>query len=102
MSAAPLQAALIEMSGTPRWPPTMPRTPFWKRGRAKTTDLPPPPASGLGPGAPATNSLAGALKVSFQTVAGVRLPPPAARCSWVPPTAVTSGSLSGQDVTRCR
>ena len=29
MSAAPLQAPLIEMSGTPRLSPTMPRTPFW-------------------------------------------------------------------------
>ncbi len=29
MSAAPLQAPLIEMSGTPRWLPTTLATPFW-------------------------------------------------------------------------
>ncbi len=29
MSAAPLQAPLIEMSGTPRRPPTTLATPFW-------------------------------------------------------------------------
>src|SRR5450432_4034243 len=74
MSAAPLQAPLIEMSGTPRWPPTTDATPFWKDGRGKITDLPPPPASGLGPFAPLIKRFAGLLKVSFQTESGrVRL-----------------------------
>jgi hypothetical protein len=49
MSAAPLQAPLIEMSGTPRWAPTSRATPSWYQGRPKITDLPPPPASGFGP-----------------------------------------------------
>jgi hypothetical protein len=61
MSAPPLQAALIEMSGTPRRSPTMSRTPFWKLGRVKITDLPPPPASGFGPALPLTNSFVAAL-----------------------------------------
>src|SRR5689334_4798504 len=43
------QAALIEMSGTPRWLPVMPRTLPWYEGRANTTDLPPPVLSGFGP-----------------------------------------------------
>src|SRR5208282_383865 len=102
MSAAPLQAPLIERSGTPRWPPTTLRTPFWNRGRANTTDFPPPLASGFGPESPTTNPLVAVLKVSFQTVGGATLSPAALRCSWVPPTPVTSGSLSGHDVTGCR
>src|SRR5258707_9441128 len=61
MSTAPLQAPLIEMSGTPRLPPTIFRTPLWYQGRPKTTDLPPPPASGNGPASPMTNSFAAAL-----------------------------------------
>ena len=32
---APVQAALIEMSGTPRWRPTTPPTLFWYEGRRK-------------------------------------------------------------------
>ena len=49
MSTAPLQAALIEMSGTPRLLPTTLATPFWYDGRPKKMDLPPPPASAFGP-----------------------------------------------------
>ena len=52
---APVQAALMEMSGTPRWLPTTLRTPFWYEGRPKMTDLPPPPASGFGPLSPLTS-----------------------------------------------
>src|SRR6266699_3271816 len=48
----PVQAALMEMSGTPRWLPTTLRIPFWYEGRPKMTDLPPPPASGFGPLSP--------------------------------------------------
>ena len=54
MLTAPEQAALIEMSGTPRWPPVMARTVPWYEGRAKTTDLPPPVPSGFGPLLPLT------------------------------------------------
>src|SRR5690242_21335801 len=46
---APEQAALIEISGTPRWVPVMPRTLLWYEGRANMTDLPPPVPIGLGP-----------------------------------------------------
>ena len=49
MSTAPLQAPLIEMSGTPRAAPVTPATLSWYLGRGKITDFPPPPASGLGP-----------------------------------------------------
>src|SRR5580704_15528981 len=52
MSTAPLQAPLIEMSGTPRCEPTTLATPFWYHGREKMTDVPPPPASGFGGAAP--------------------------------------------------
>ena len=61
MSTAPLQAPLIEMSGTPRWLPTTLLTPFWYGGRAKITDLPPPPASGFGPELPKMYWLVGML-----------------------------------------
>jgi hypothetical protein len=61
MSTAPLQAPLIEMSGTPRLAPTIFRTPLWYQGRPKTTDLPPPPASGFGPASPMMNSFVAAL-----------------------------------------
>src|ERR1700683_442806 len=98
-STAPLQAALIEMSGTPRDRPTTLRTRFWYDGRAKRTDFPPPPASGVGPLSPKMNCWAGTLNVSFHTVSGDVWLPSGSRCSWVPPTPVTSGSLSGQDVT---
>jgi hypothetical protein len=47
-----LQAPLIEMSGTPRLPPTTLATPFWYHGRLKKMDVPPPPASGFGPLSP--------------------------------------------------
>ena len=52
MIAAPLTAALIEMSGVPRRSPTTARTESWKTGRAKNRLLlllllllllPPPP-----------------------------------------------------------
>src|ERR1700740_1914422 len=42
MSTAPLQAPLIEMSGTPRLPPTIFCTEFWYGGRGGLTALPPP------------------------------------------------------------
>ena len=45
----------MEMSGTPRWLPTTLRTPFWYEGRPKTTDWPPPAASGFGPLSPLTS-----------------------------------------------
>ncbi len=61
MSTAPLQAPLIEMSGTPRWPPTTFATPSWYAGRENTTDLPPPPASGFGPLFPKMYSWVGTL-----------------------------------------
>ena len=54
-STAPLQAALIEMSGTPRCWPTTFRTEFWYDGREKKIDRPPPVASGLGPASPKMN-----------------------------------------------
>src|SRR5579859_4099675 len=41
VSTAPSQAALIEMSGTPRLAPTTFRTPSWYPGRPNRTDLPP-------------------------------------------------------------
>ena len=44
------------------------------------------------------NWLVATLKVSFHTVSGEVWLPFASRCSWVPPTAVTSGSLGGQVV----
>src|SRR5580658_4917147 len=99
-STAPSQAALIEMSGTPRARPTTFRTRFWYDGREKKIDFPPPPASGLGSLSPLMNCCADVLYVSFHTLSGeVRLPF-ASRCSWVPPTLVTRGSVAGQFVTR--
>src|SRR5215472_4865359 len=98
-STEPLQAALIEMSGTPRVRPTSFCTGFWYAGRTKNIDFPPPAASGLGPLSPTMNCWAAAAYVSFHTVSGDCRLPFASRCSWVPPTPVTSGSLAGQDVT---
>ena len=64
MTAAPLTAALIEMSGVPRRSPTTACTGSWKTGRAKPPPPPPNP--------------------SFQVSSGdVRLPA-ASRCSMVP------------------
>ena len=40
--------------------------------------------------------------VSFQTVSGCRRSPRLLRCSWVPPTAVPSGSDAGQATVRLR
>src|ERR1017187_4823609 len=40
--APPLPAALIEMSGVPRWLPTTLLTPIWKIGLEKTADTAPP------------------------------------------------------------
>jgi len=40
--------------------------------------------------------------VSFHTVSGSNLLPLASRWSWVPPSAVTSGSVAGQSLARCR
>jgi hypothetical protein len=40
--------------------------------------------------------------VSFHTVSGSNLLPLASTCSWVPPIAVTSGSVAGQATARCR
>ena len=68
------------MSGTPRALPTTLATPFWYQGRANTDDTPPPE--------------------SFHKVSGEVRSPAALRCSWVPPTAVTRGSLAGQLTTR--
>ena len=61
MSAPPLQAPLIEMSGTPRLVPTTLATPFCHQGRPKTTDLPPPPASGVSSLLPVMYSSVGLL-----------------------------------------
>ncbi len=63
------------------------------------TERPPPPASGFGPALPSMNSFVATLYVSFHTVSGAVCSPSAFRCSSVPPTPVTSGSLSGHDVT---
>src|SRR5579884_1956714 len=76
-------------SGSPRSGPTFPYTRFWKVGRWNTVDTPPPPAAG------SPNS-----DVSFQTLSGAVRLPLLSRCSWVPPTEVTSGSLDGQLSTR--
>ncbi len=65
----------------------------------KNIDRPPPLASGLGPALPSVNSFALVLYVSFHTV-GAAGAPCAVKCSWVPPTPVTRGSLSGHEVTR--
>src|SRR5580704_1176476 len=80
----PLTAALIEMSGVPRWLPVTPATPIWKSGREKMADGPPP----LAP------------KPSFHTVSGDSLLPFWSRLSIVPPTEVTSGSDDGHETTR--
>jgi len=48
----PEQAALIEMSGTPRWSPARPATEFWYDGRAETVEMPPPVPSAVGSGLP--------------------------------------------------
>src|ERR1700757_3953989 len=82
------------MSGVPRLPPTEPATPFWNPGREKTLDRPPPldPQVKTGPGTPIVE-----LR-SFQTLSGAVRSPAALRCSWVPPTDVTSGSDSGQEI----
>ena len=61
-------------------------------------DVPPPLARGFGPGPSPANSFAWRLSVSFHTVGGAGVPR-AVKCSWVPPTPVTSGSLSGHEVT---
>ena len=64
----------------------------------KNIDSPPPLASGFGPASPSVSSFAAWLYVSFHTVGAVGVPF-ALKCSWVPPTPVTSGSLSGHEVT---
>src|SRR5215469_4389355 len=97
MSTAPSQLAFIEMSGTPRLVPVTDLTPFWYAGRAKNSDVPPPLANGTGARAEAKYLVAALSAVSFQAT-DVYMP--RARFSRVPPTAVTSGSLSGHDVTR--
>ena len=51
---------------------------------------------------PVMYSSVGLLKLSFQTVGRRTSRPAALRCSCAPPIPVTSGSLSGQDVTGCR
>jgi hypothetical protein len=61
VSTAPLQAPLIEMSGRPRLLPTTFFTPSWYQGREKKMDLPPLPASGLGPASPKMYSWVGLL-----------------------------------------
>src|SRR5258708_22983656 len=80
----PPTAALMLMSGVPRWSPTTRRTSFWKPGRSNTADTPPPPAP----------------KPSFHTWSGAVRPPVASRWSCVPPSDVTSGSEDGQEFTR--
>src|SRR5215471_18737971 len=80
-----LHDALSEMSGTPRREPTTAATLFWYAGLLKKIDLPPPLAAGE-PG-------------SFHTRSGTILLPRLFRRRLRPPTAVTSGSLAGQDVT---
>src|ERR1700690_377720 len=87
--APPSTAALMLTSGVPRDEPTTLATPPWYDGRGNTVDCPPPPAAGEPSSA-----------VSFQTLSGAVRAPIAFRCSWVPPTAVTSGSLDGQSIER--
>src|SRR6267143_1892415 len=94
MRTPPSHAALMETSGTPRREPTALCTLDWKAGRANTVDRPPPVDVGTG-GEPTTL----ALLVSFHAVSGFVRSPWASRRSCVPPSAVTSGSVAGQDVT---
>src|ERR1022692_2326924 len=75
--------ALMEMSGTPRRPPTTEATPFWKVGLLKKIDLAPPLP----------------VLASFQTGKGVVGRPWLSICTFRPPTAVPSGSPAAQDVT---
>src|SRR5215472_6850850 len=76
----PPVAALMLMSGMPRWLPTASRTPFWNAGRSKTAEVPPP--------------------APLHTTSGeVRLPA-SSRVSRVPPIEVTSGSDDGQMTAR--
>src|SRR5205814_4566222 len=96
----PLQEALIEMSGTPRRRPVTAATAPWYAGRAKNTDRPPPAASGLGCGEPVNVRWVARLNESFHTVSGRSRWPLGPSFRRVPPTPVTSGSLSGQEVTR--
>jgi hypothetical protein len=63
----------------------------------KNSETPPPVEKGLGPSVPVKACCSGTSKVSFQ-VTCEKLPP-ALSWIWVPPTAVTSGSVAGQPVT---
>src|SRR5258708_25561046 len=85
MSTGWLHEALIEMSGTPRCAPTMAASSCWNTGRPKMTDLPPPLADGY-PG-------------TFHTLARAFRRPSLSRRRLRPPTALTSGSLAGHDLT---
>src|SRR5690242_11769428 len=70
ITTAPLQEALIEMSGTPRCGPVTDFTASWYAGRPKNTDRPPPAASGLGCAEPVKVRWVARLNVSFHTESG--------------------------------
>src|ERR1700689_2169669 len=88
------------MSGVPRCWPTTPATESWYDGRVKTVDTPPPVARALGSGSPEKALFRASLVLSFPPRSAWVRWPVDSRDSWVPPTAVTSGSEAGQSTAR--